>query len=960
MNGELVYSVETRDEAINRVTLGAARIATGESVMLHLTEIETRDYQIETWQAIDHARQQGASEALVQLATGLGKTTVAVIDTLRFIGDFIEKEGRMPKVLFACHRTEILDQAAERFAQFAPALTQGKYIGSEKSLVGDVTFATLQSMHNDIDDIASDQFDLRIFDEGHHAQATTFKRVVEHFDSGFQIAYTATPERMDEQRIEELFGEPVYTKSLAEAMDEGYLANVDYHIVFDDAVKRAMEAGFNPTTQKEIRDLLRNESRNEQIAAQILEERKKIGLEDAKTIVFCENIDQADEMAELLGGKAYHSGVNKEERKDTLAEFRASGVQLITTRDMFNEGLDIPDARLIVFLRSTSSRTIFEQQLGRGLRKHLGKDTVSVLDFVANIERLAHIRELRDEIKEVRQKRESSQDGPSSGGGAGGFNFRGEHASFEFDKLSVDLLTRMAELQAGRWAEIQSIEDIAELWEEVCGDVEPSRRTIIQASKAGIFMSVDTVNKFGGVNALRQVFGLEARGIQDHSDINSLDDVVGLWREQFGDTEPTIRNVNKASGEGLFMSTTTLKKFGGVIALKGALGFNADRHRQFASMDEVAALWQERFGDEVPSIERINEASRSKQFIGLDRIRKLGGLNSLKLSLGYDVTEAFSFEGLETVEDVAALWKEKFGNEKPTQGKIKRAAANGVFMSHATIHKRYGGMKQFHRALGFTEDTFADVQTLNAAAELWRDTIGEQKPTRRLLSELAKQGQFMSLERVKELGGLPALQKELGHTARSKTDTSIVSIEDVATLWRETFGDEAPTTDAIYEASRANRFMSYQNLSKYGGITALQAALGLKAFDPKKLKTMDDVAELWREVRGDTIPTTDNIHEAAQEGVFISVPTLSNRGGITKLREALGIEVIERIDTTTISSAEELAKIWKEKFGEEEPTYAKINAASREGLFPSDGIVKKFGGTKVLKKALLEMSSEED
>ena len=384
-----------------QLSLENHNVQTGSEV---LDEFEARPYQIEAWEALRASRQAGDSSGLVHLATGLGKTTVGVIDALRFIEEF--NEGRdpedfaMPKILFAVHQKEILDQAAERFKAFAPLIAQGQYADGQKNKSQPITFATMQSLHQNLESFNPEEFDYIIYDEAHHAQAETFNQVVEHFTPTYQLALTATPDRMDGLDIRKLFGNEIYKKDLAQALTEGWLADVDYHIRFDVAVKEAMEGGFEGSTLKELEGLLKNESRNSIIAEHIRDQIIELGLQNAKTILFCQTIDHAEDMASLLGGKAYHSEVGKEDRKKILKNFRSGGVNLITTRDMFNEGVDIPDARLVVFLRSTGSKTIFEQQLGRGLRKAKGKDTVTVLDFVANIERLEHLRDLTSDVRE--------------------------------------------------------------------------------------------------------------------------------------------------------------------------------------------------------------------------------------------------------------------------------------------------------------------------------------------------------------------------------------------------------------------------------------------------------------------------------------------------------------------------------------------------------------------------------
>ncbi len=368
-----------------------------------------------------------------------------------------------PRILFVSHRNEISEQAQERFTRFMPDLDIAFFDTKRKGVPdADLTFATFQSLYSQLGQFDSQDYEYIIYDEAHHSEANTFKAVREHFDPLFELALTATPDRMDEQNIRAYFGEPLYKKTLPEAIAEGWLADVDYHIVFDDIVKQLMEEGFEPKTLKEFHELFKVRPRNEVIAKNIREERHKVGLDTAKTIVFCEDVEHAEEMAGLLGGVAYHSGIKKEDRKPLLKAFRSGKSQIICTVDMFNEGLDVPDARLVVFLRSTSSGTIFEQQLGRGLRKTLGKDKVSVLDFVANVERIQKVRELSKAIQDKSDEGETNEgdlvDGdivcvdPADDEAAsdkGGLRIHGQHGDFDFDRIAVDLLHKLNTLPLG-------------------------------------------------------------------------------------------------------------------------------------------------------------------------------------------------------------------------------------------------------------------------------------------------------------------------------------------------------------------------------------------------------------------------------------------------------------------------------------------------------------------------------
>lgn len=384
--------------------------------------IERRKYQEEVWETLQKVRSEGRKRALIHLATGLGKTTVAAIDVGNYLAQYPEA-----KVLFVSHMTDICEQARGTFLE----------LGIENS----IEFITFQYLYRHLTKISANKYDYIIWDEAHHIEAETFSAVRDHFHTKFELGLTATPERADGLDILKYFGDPVYAKGLGEGIGEGWLSAVDYHIVFDEAVKKAIGSGFNAKTLTEIRDLFAVRVRNEVIAKEVLDRRHAIGLDLAKTIVFCKTTTAAEGMAKLLGGVAYHSGIEKKIREQTLSDFRDGSLQVICTVDMFNEGIDIPDARLVVFLRSTSSRTIFEQQLGRGLRRHEGKTSVTILDFVANVERIDFVRELGHTVSKHRGK-EAYNGKNRSGGTTKEKRPAFYSSSFEFEDKAIELLKR--------------------------------------------------------------------------------------------------------------------------------------------------------------------------------------------------------------------------------------------------------------------------------------------------------------------------------------------------------------------------------------------------------------------------------------------------------------------------------------------------------------------------------------
>lgn len=380
-------------------------------------KIEKRDYQTKCLKAVKKHREAGNKKALIQLATGLGKTFLAVQDVKSFRET---SRNKNIKVLFTAHILDILEEAKDEFARQLPNL--------------EVDFLTIQSLFSNLDEYSSKYYDYIIFDEAHHSKATTHEQVVKHFKPKFKLALTATPHRADGLDIEELFGEPIFSMNLPDGLAGGYLAKLDYQVVFDQSIREAIMKDFNPTSILELRKLIGVRPRNKEIVKNILEEKARLRLSKAQTIVFCQSIEHANEIASLLKGKSYHSALPKAEKDAIFNNFRLGLLETICTVDMFNEGVNIPNARLLVFLRSTASRTIFLQQLGRGLRKTSSKQKVSVLDFAANIERLENIEELTQQVS--RAERES-------GGFVDGSDSKFVNYSFVFSKHVMEVISKL-------------------------------------------------------------------------------------------------------------------------------------------------------------------------------------------------------------------------------------------------------------------------------------------------------------------------------------------------------------------------------------------------------------------------------------------------------------------------------------------------------------------------------------
>ena len=355
-----------------------------------------RSYQQVCLENLATAREQGANKALVVMASGLGKTLTGAFDILSFLS--ANPNGR---VLVLCHSEPILSQTKEVFRNlFGDGYSYGMYNGKEKTTDRtDFLFANLQSVNLHKDAFDPEEFAFIIVDEAHHSPATTYREAIEYFHPQFLLGMTATPERMDDANLSEIFGETVFEYRLPDAVYDGWLSKVDYRLELDELEKLdlVLDSG-EPVSMSRLNQDVFIPLRDEKII-QLIRERTA-EKENPTMVIFCRTIEHANQFAALMGDAVViHSDLKPEEVSKRLADFRSGKISTVCTVNMLNEGIDIPRTDVIVFLRVTQSKIVLYQQLGRGLRPADGKGEVLVLDFVANGERINMIAQMEREFK---------------------------------------------------------------------------------------------------------------------------------------------------------------------------------------------------------------------------------------------------------------------------------------------------------------------------------------------------------------------------------------------------------------------------------------------------------------------------------------------------------------------------------------------------------------------------------
>ncbi len=341
-----------------------------------ITPVKPNSMQRGALKELRRYRDLGVNKALVVAATGSGKTYLAAFDARNFSPN---------RLLFIVHRDTILNDALNTFKKvFGYDHTYGFYTGRKQDLDADFIFASSSMIARHLDEFNKDAFDYIIYDEVHHIMAENGQKIFTYFEPTFLLGLTATPERMDDKNVLELFENNVpFELRLREAIINDLVVPFHYYAIKDE---------FADYSSNDKAVIAREISKNinvDFIKSQI--ELRREPNKKLKCLAFCSSIEHCKMMAQGFNEIGYNAialtgSNNFGERIVAFKELQDDSKQLeiICTVDILNEGVDIPSVNMVLFLRPTESQTIFLQQLGRGLRKYPNKEYVTVLDFIGN------------------------------------------------------------------------------------------------------------------------------------------------------------------------------------------------------------------------------------------------------------------------------------------------------------------------------------------------------------------------------------------------------------------------------------------------------------------------------------------------------------------------------------------------------------------------------------------------
>ena len=224
---------------------------------------------------------------------------------------------------------------------------------------------------------------------------------------------TATPYRADNKDVIRFFGGVeghIGKFDLVWALKHRKLAFPKYLVLLDDLDQDKidqLDSGLSITDLDKRLFLHKKDQEVVRIIEKTVDEQE---IKNIKGIVFCRSIRHMNHLIgffELGTATLVHSKMTAQERRENIRNFREGEYKYILVCDLFNEGIDIPETNVLIFMRHTGSRTVWLQQLGRGLRKTPNKEYVHVLDFVGSLERLNEVKELSIAVKNMPVDKES-------------------------------------------------------------------------------------------------------------------------------------------------------------------------------------------------------------------------------------------------------------------------------------------------------------------------------------------------------------------------------------------------------------------------------------------------------------------------------------------------------------------------------------------------------------------------
>lgn len=339
-----------------------------EAGLLLERKTELYEHQEISLAQIEERRERGIRAFLIVLPTAAGKSRIVEEDIMKFAAG---KEQF--RALILAPNTNIIADWKER-------------IDKDLQLLQDrIDIKTYSYAVRHYHEKTRDYYSYIVVDEAHHAVAPMLKRVIQYYAPEFLVGLTATDQRPDKKRLEEIFGNYTTELSLKDAMEKGVVARANVYRIETNIDLSHVRFNGKDYVNADLEKSVRVTSRNELIANVLKDYFTDGDAGKRQGIIFCINKAHTKEMARLLNAAGIsaqdYSGDTKHPEK-VMQEFKEHKIRFLCACDMISEGWDYPELGILVMARPTLSKVLYLQQIGRGLRRTSIKKNVFVIDVV--------------------------------------------------------------------------------------------------------------------------------------------------------------------------------------------------------------------------------------------------------------------------------------------------------------------------------------------------------------------------------------------------------------------------------------------------------------------------------------------------------------------------------------------------------------------------------------------------
>lgn len=315
--------------------------------------MQLRDYQQE---CIDILDKKGAGRWLVQMPTGTGKTVTFAN---------MKRQGRM---LIISHREELVRQPLKYFT-----CSTGVEMAKEKSNGEEVISASVQTLARRYERFSKKDFDVIVVDEAHHAAANSYRRILDYFEPRQIVGFTATPNRGDRVRLNDVFDEIVFRRSLRWGIENKFLCDIEckrVDIGYDLRNVHTRQGDFA------LDELAKQMNGTEDAIAEVYNKYAK-----GATLIFASSVRHAENISKKIKGSVVVKA-ETQNRAKIIEDFTQRKIPCIVNCMIFTEGTDMPLVETIIIARPTQSDALYTQMVGRGMRLYEGKEKLRLIDCV--------------------------------------------------------------------------------------------------------------------------------------------------------------------------------------------------------------------------------------------------------------------------------------------------------------------------------------------------------------------------------------------------------------------------------------------------------------------------------------------------------------------------------------------------------------------------------------------------